>query len=178
MLKGKDYVAVDTIYIFISAFQDNAIGRCDKPSVTAIQTFYSNNVKQLVYTKNRKRESTYWRGSRKWKELTAENVGEETIRKVGSFRSIHAQIAYAWQQFLTHISVWCSYPRRCVSTWAFFYFVKKFIKLTSMRRGSTLHEAVKAENSSVAVNERINNTGGGVRKAKHVRDSTWNLSKL
>lgn len=52
----------------------------------------------------------------------------------------------------------------------FNYVIKNFIKMSSIRHGSTLEEAVRAMNASVAIEQRRITTGGGVRKATLVRD--------
>lgn len=48
--------------------------------------------------------------------------------------------------------------------------IKTFMKMTSMRRESTLEEAMKAINSSVAIEERGNNAGEVMGKATLIRD--------
>lgn len=57
--------------------------------------------------------------------------------------------------------------------------IKNFISMTFMRRRSTLEEAAKAMNLSVAIEKKRNNTGGGIQKTKLVRhDTITNLVKI
>lgn len=52
----------------------------------------------------------------------------------------------------------------------FCYVIKRFLKMTLFRRCRTLEETAKAVFSSVPVEERKSNTGGGICKEKLVKD--------
>lgn len=172
MLEGKDYAAVDTVFPFIAAFLDRAIGCADNPALTTVHTLYSDIVNQLLYTKPERKlhgnENVVTSETIRRLKMVAKNLFED----LEDFNLFTLKF-HMLDHIAEDVSRFGALNFVDASPFEHFnYVIKKFIRMTSMRRGSTLGEAVKVINSSVATEKSINKTGGRIRKAKLVRDGT------
>lgn len=154
MLKGKNYATVDTFFHFIAAFRDRAIGCGDSQALTTLPKVYWAIANWLLNTKRKKglqwtREvvtcENVW-----WLKILAKNPCEE----LADLKLFKLKF-YMPDRFVEDVSRSGSFNSLEASSFEHFNCViKKIIMITCMRHGSTLGEAVKVMNLSVAIEKK------------------------
>lgn len=158
-------------FSFIYASLDRALGCEDNPGFTAVHTLYSDIVFQILCTKP-KREKRHEEEVVTSEKTRCLIISEKKLSKEPEDFILVTLIFYCHDRIVEEMSR--------VGALHFFerfpfehsnYGNKKVIKRTSIRHGSTMEEAVKAMNWSVAIEKRKKSTGGGNGRARLVRDN-------
>lgn len=148
MLEGKDYSNIDMVFPFIAAFLDRVLGYADNQQLTMIHSLYSDVVNMVMYN------TPDW-------ELQHENVNhlEQKVRMLKRsakelFEHLEEVNLFTLKfHMLDHVSndlyKFGILSFLDASAYEHFNFtIKKFIRMTSMRKLTTIEEAVHLMNET------------------------------
>lgn len=130
ILEGKDYAVVNTVFHFIFAVLDRAVGCGDNQALTNVVTLYIEIVYQLPYTNPEREKPHIWGG------VTSENIRRLKILANNLFEEFED---FNLDHITENLSRFGSLTILDASPYEYFnYFLIAVIEMTSMRCGTTL----------------------------------------
>jgi len=148
MLEGKDYHAIDTVFPFVAGFLDKATGFHNVAHLTTVHTLYSDLINHLLFNEN----NQDWPHSRESDISTIIKVFKSTASNLfGTLEDLNLFTLkfHNLDHIAEDVARFGDLSLLDASPYEHFNFtLKQFIRMTSMRKQTTISEAVAVINAT------------------------------